>query len=73
MEVMNKETQEEIERKREFHRVIDKIRNLQKPNETGQGTSRQKREKHNLTQKYRISKTQKQCHPVQKTQSHYRQ
>ena len=38
---MNKETQEEIERKREFHRVIDKIRNLQKPNETGQGTSRQ--------------------------------
>ena len=38
---MNKETQEEDERKREFHRVINKIRNLQKPNETGQGTSRQ--------------------------------
>ena len=31
MEGMSKETQEEIERKREFHRVIDKIRNLQKP------------------------------------------
>ena len=41
MEGMSKETQEEIERKREFHRVIDKIRNLQKPNETGQGTSGQ--------------------------------
>ena len=41
MEGLNKETQDEIERKREFHRVIDKIRNLQKPNETGQGTSRQ--------------------------------
>ena len=41
MEGMNKETQEEIERKREFHGVINKIRNLQKPNDTGQGTSRQ--------------------------------
>ena len=41
MEGMNKETQEEIERKREFHRIKDKIRNLQKPNKTGQGTSRQ--------------------------------
>ena len=40
MEGMSQETQEEIERKREFHRVIDKIRNLQKPNETGQRTSR---------------------------------
>ena len=40
MEGMSKETQEEIERKREFHRVIDKIRNIQKPNETEQGTSR---------------------------------
>ena len=38
---INKVTQEKNERKREFHRVIDKIRNLQKPNETGQGTSRQ--------------------------------
>ena len=41
MEGMSMETHEEIERKREFHRVIDKKRNLQKPNETGQGTSRQ--------------------------------
>ena len=41
MEGINKETQEEIERKREIHRVINKIRNLQKPNETGLGTSRQ--------------------------------
>ena len=41
MEGMSKETQEEIEQKREFHRVIDKTRNLQRPNETGQGTSRQ--------------------------------
>ena len=29
--IVNTETQEEIERKREFHRVINKIRNLQKP------------------------------------------
>ena len=41
MEGMSKESQEETERKREFHRVIEKIRNLQKPNETGQRTSRQ--------------------------------
>ena len=41
MEGMSRETQEKIERKREFHRVIDKIRNLQKPIETGQGTIRQ--------------------------------
>ena len=42
MEGMNKETQEEIERKRELHRVKDKIRNLKKKtNKTGQGTSRQ--------------------------------
>ena len=40
MEGINKETQEQIERKKEFHRIVDKIRNLQKPNETGQGTSR---------------------------------
>ena len=30
MERSNQETHEETERKREFHRVIDKIRNLQK-------------------------------------------
>ena len=29
----------------EFHRVINKIRNLPKPNELGQGTSRQQTEK----------------------------
>ena len=43
-EIVNTETQKEIERKREFHRVIDKTRNLQKPNELGQGTSRQQAE-----------------------------
>ena len=43
-EIVNTETQEEIERKREFHRVIDKTRNLQKPNELGQRTSRQQAE-----------------------------
>ena len=30
---VNRKTKEEIARKREFHRVIDKIRNLPKPNE----------------------------------------
>ena len=44
MEATNEETQKEIERKGEFHRVINKIRNLQKPNETGQKTSRQQTE-----------------------------
>ena len=39
--IVNTETPEEIEQKREFHRVIDNIRNLQKPNDLGQGTSRQ--------------------------------
>ena len=41
---MNTETQEQIERKKEFHSVIDKRRNLPKPNELGQGISRQHRE-----------------------------
>ena len=41
---MNTETTEEIERKSEFHRVIYKIRNWPKPNETGQGTSSQQTE-----------------------------
>ena len=36
---LSTETQEEIERKRELHRVINKIRNLPKPNELGQRTS----------------------------------
>ena len=41
MEGMSNDTQEEIERKRAFHIVIDKSRVLHKSNETGQGTSRQ--------------------------------
>ena len=41
MERNNQETQEETERKREFHRVIDKIRNLQKKrDEAGPSTSK---------------------------------
>ena len=41
MERSNQETQEETERKREFHRVIDKIRNLQKKrDEAGPSTSK---------------------------------
>ena len=36
---VNKEIREDIERKRDFHRVIDKIRNLPKPNEAGPSTS----------------------------------
>ena len=38
--IVNTETQEEIERKREFHRVINRIRKRPKPNELGQRTSR---------------------------------
>ena len=37
---VNRETTEEIERKREFHRVIDKIINLPTPNEAGASLSR---------------------------------
>ena len=44
MEATNEETQKKIERKGEIHRVINKIRNLQKPNGTGQKTSRQQTE-----------------------------
>ena len=73
MEGMSKETQEEIERKREFHRVIDKIRNLQKQTKPDKEQADNKREKYNTTQKYWNPKTQKQCHPVQKIQSQYRQ
>ena len=41
MERSNQETQEETERKREFHRVIDKIRSLQKKrDEAGPSTSK---------------------------------
>ena len=43
--IVNRETQEAIERQREFHRVINNIGNLQNPNETEQGTSRQRTEK----------------------------
>ena len=42
--IVNTGTQEEIERKREFHRVINKIRNLQKQSKPEQGTSRQRTE-----------------------------
>ena len=41
--IVNTESPDEIERRKEFHRAIDKIRNWQ-PNETGQGTSRQQTE-----------------------------
>ena len=71
MERMNKETQEEIERKREFHRVMHKIRNLQKPNETGQATSRQQTgEIQPDSEIPELSKTQKQCHPVCQIHKH---
>ena len=36
---VNKETTEESDSKREFHSVINKIRNLPKPNEAGRSTS----------------------------------
>ena len=41
---MNTETQVEIDRKREVHRVINKTRILPKPNELGQRTSSQQTE-----------------------------
>ena len=41
--IVNTESPDEIERRKEFHRAIYKIRNWQ-PNETGQGTSRQQTE-----------------------------
>ena len=44
MEGTNKEPQDEIERKKEFHRVTNNIRNMQKPNETGQGSNRKQME-----------------------------
>ena len=39
---INRETTQEIERKREFHGVIGKIRKLPKPNEAGPSTSNTK-------------------------------
>ena len=41
--IVNTESPDEIEQRKEFHRAIYKIRNWQ-PNETGQGTSRQQTE-----------------------------
>ena len=70
--IVNTETQEEIERKKEFHREIDKIGNLPKPNELGQGTSRQHTETIQPDLEKLHLKMQKRCHPIRKTQSRYR-
>ena len=67
MEGTNKERQKEIERKRLFRRVIDKIRIQKKQMKLDKEQADNKREKYNQTQKYRNSKKKKQCHPVQKT------
>ena len=39
--IVNTKTQKEVEQKKKFYRLVDKIRNLPKSNELGQGTSRQ--------------------------------
>ena len=72
-EGMSQETQEEIERKREFHRVIVKIRNLQKPNETGQGTSRQQTGEIQHNSEIPELEDVETMSPVQKIQSQYLQ
>ena len=42
----NRETAEEIERKKEFHRVMENIGNLPKPNEAGPSTSSSRQPQH---------------------------
>ena len=57
-EKVNTETQEEVERKRKFHRVIKTIGNLKKPNELGQQVDN-KRKQYSPTWKYQNLKMQK--------------
>ena len=68
---VNKETEDEIERRREFHRVINKITNLPEQNEAGTSTSNT-RQTQPQEDSFGMNTPKTQSHPIPTMQSQYR-